>query len=145
MILITGATGNNGKELIRQLTAMGQGVRAFVRNPAEASRLKGPNIELAVGDFDQPETLDAALRGVEKASLIELTGRGRRAYKPAPRHGRDGALSPDRPRRVSCRCLTLLVCKKGCVGGGIGFRSLLPQLRVFLVGLSTVSGAAFWV
>src|SRR5215831_14266550 len=63
MILITGATGNNGKELVRQLTAMGQPVRAFVRNPAEASRLKGPNIELAVGDFDQPETLDAALRG----------------------------------------------------------------------------------
>src|SRR5262245_54445722 len=70
MILITGATGNNGQELVRQLTAMGQRVRAFVRNPAEASRLKGTNIELAVGDFDRPETLDAALRGVEKAFLL---------------------------------------------------------------------------
>jgi len=70
MILITGATGNNGQELVRQLTAMGQRVRAFVRNPAEAARLKGPNIELAVGDFDQPETLDAALQGVEKAFLL---------------------------------------------------------------------------
>jgi uncharacterized protein YbjT (DUF2867 family) len=70
MILITGATGNNGQELVRQLTAMGQRVRAFVRNPAEAARLKGPNIELAVGDFDQPEALDAALRGVEKAFLL---------------------------------------------------------------------------
>jgi len=70
MILITGATGNNGQELVRQLTAMGQRVRAFVRNPAEASRLRGANIELAVGDFDQPETLDAALQGVEKAFLL---------------------------------------------------------------------------
>ena len=70
MILITGATGNNGQELIRQLTTMGQPVRAFVRNPAEAAHLKGPNIELAVGDFNQPETLDAALQGVEKAFLL---------------------------------------------------------------------------
>jgi uncharacterized protein YbjT (DUF2867 family) len=70
MILITGATGNNGGELIRQLTAMGQRVRALVRNPAKAANLQGPNIELAAGDFDQPETLNAALQGVEKAFLL---------------------------------------------------------------------------
>src|SRR5215813_8840580 len=70
MILVTGATGNNGQELVRKLTDMGQPVRAFVRNPAEAARLKGSNIELAVGDFDQPESLDAALQGVEKAFLL---------------------------------------------------------------------------
>src|SRR5215813_8194741 len=70
MILVTGATGNNGQELVRQLTAMGQPVRAFVRNPAEAVRLKSPSIEVAVGDFDQPESLDAALQGVEKALLL---------------------------------------------------------------------------
>jgi uncharacterized protein YbjT (DUF2867 family) len=57
VILITGATGNNGQELIRQLTVMGQRVRAFVRKPAEGVRLNGPNIEIAVGDFDLPETL----------------------------------------------------------------------------------------
>ena len=63
MILITGATGNNGKELIRQLTAAGQQARALVRNPAKAADLKGPNVELVVGDFDQPATLDAAGNG----------------------------------------------------------------------------------
>jgi uncharacterized protein YbjT (DUF2867 family) len=70
MILITGATGNNGRELVRQLVAAGQHVRALVRNPAKAAELKGPNVELAVGDFDQPATLDAALRGVDKAFLL---------------------------------------------------------------------------
>src|SRR5262245_60226843 len=70
MILITGATGNNGRELVRQLTAMGQRVRALVRNPAKAANLKGANIELAAGDFDQPQTLGAALLGVEKAFLL---------------------------------------------------------------------------
>ena len=70
MILITGATGNNGRELVRQLVAAGQRVRALVRNPAKAADHKGPNVELAVGDFDQPATLDAALRDVEKAFLL---------------------------------------------------------------------------
>jgi uncharacterized protein YbjT (DUF2867 family) len=70
MILITGATGTNGQELIRQLTAAGQRVRAFVRDHANTTVIEGPSVELVVGDFDQPETLDAALRGAEKAFLL---------------------------------------------------------------------------
>jgi uncharacterized protein YbjT (DUF2867 family) len=70
MILITGATGTNGQELIRQLTAAGQRVRAFVRDHADTTGIEGPSVELVVGDFDQPETLDAALRGAEKAFLL---------------------------------------------------------------------------
>ena len=70
VILITGATGNNGQELTRQLTAMGHRVRVLIRKPAEAAKLDGSNIEVAAGDFDQPETLEAALQGVEKAFLL---------------------------------------------------------------------------
>jgi uncharacterized protein YbjT (DUF2867 family) len=70
MILITGATGNNGRELVRQLVTAGQHVRALVRDPAKAATLKGPNVELVVGDFDQPATLDATLRGIDKAFLL---------------------------------------------------------------------------
>ena len=70
MILITGATGNNGQELIRQLTALGHRIRALVRKPAEAAKLGGSNIEVAPGDFDLPETLESALQGVEKAFLL---------------------------------------------------------------------------
>ena len=70
MILITGATGNNGKELVRQLTAMGQRVRALVRKSAEAANLDSSNVEVAAGDFKLPETLEAALQGVEKAFLL---------------------------------------------------------------------------
>ena len=55
-MLITGATGNNGQELVRQLIALGQPIRALVRNPEEASGIKGPNVELAVGDFDRRNT-----------------------------------------------------------------------------------------
>src|SRR5262245_37898306 len=70
MILITCATGNNGQELLRQLASAGQRVRALVRNPAKAALLKGPNVELVAGDFDQPATLDSALRGVDKTFLL---------------------------------------------------------------------------
>ena len=70
MILITGATGNNGQELIRQLTQMGQRVRALVRKPAEAAKLDGSNLEVVAGDFDLPETLEVALQGAEKAFLL---------------------------------------------------------------------------
>jgi len=70
MILITGATGRNGQELVRQLSALGQRVRALVLNPVKAAHLQGPNVELAAGDFNQPETLEVALQGVEKAFLL---------------------------------------------------------------------------
>ena len=69
-MLITGATGNNGQELVRQLIALGRPIRALVRNPEEASGIKGPNVGLAVGDFDRPETLDTALRNINKAFLL---------------------------------------------------------------------------
>lgn len=70
MILITGATGTNGQGLVRQLTAAGERVRALVRAPADATGLTGPNVELAAGDFEKPETLEAALRDVDKAFLL---------------------------------------------------------------------------
>lgn len=70
MILVTGATGNNGQELVRQLSALGQRVRALVRDASDSARLKDLNVELAAGDFDRPETLEAALRGVDRAFLL---------------------------------------------------------------------------
>jgi uncharacterized protein YbjT (DUF2867 family) len=48
-------------------------VRALLRNPNSAGEIKGPLVEVAVGDFLNPASLDAALRGVEKAFLIPPT------------------------------------------------------------------------
>jgi uncharacterized protein YbjT (DUF2867 family) len=70
MILVTGATGNNGQELVRQLTAMGQKVRALVRDEVDGATLKGPNVELAIGDFTRPETIEVALRDLDRAFLL---------------------------------------------------------------------------
>src|SRR5258708_10838865 len=71
MILVTGATGLNGSELVRRLSARGIPVRGLVRNPAKAEALAAlPNVEIVQGDLARPETLKGPLQGVERAMLI---------------------------------------------------------------------------
>ncbi len=50
MILVTGATGNVGRELVPQLLDAGQKVRVLVRDPAKVEHL-GPEVERAHGDL----------------------------------------------------------------------------------------------
>lgn len=70
MILITGATGTNGRELAQALAKKGVPIRALVRNKIKAASLQQANLTLVEGDLDKPETLDAALQGVERAFLL---------------------------------------------------------------------------
>lgn len=69
MILITGATGNIGKELIPILIESGQSVRVLVRDPRKVAHLES-RVERAVGDLDKPETLVPAVAGVEGLFLV---------------------------------------------------------------------------
>lgn len=66
MILVTGATGAIGRHLIRHLVAAGAPVRAFVRDPAKGQEL---GCEFVVGDFDRPDSVAAALAGVDRLFL----------------------------------------------------------------------------
>ena len=70
MILVTGATGTNGRLVVQALLRAGVAVRAMVQSAARASELQQAGAQLAVADFDRPETLDAALAGVERALLL---------------------------------------------------------------------------
>ena len=70
MILVTGATGTVGKELVNALTSRGEQVRAMVRDPAKAASTLGPGVEIVKGDFSNPETFDAALKDIEKVFLL---------------------------------------------------------------------------
>src|SRR6185437_8704197 len=67
-ILVTGATGTVGRQVAAQLAARGVAVRALARNP-EAARLP-PEVEVARGDLTAPESLDAALAGVDAVFLV---------------------------------------------------------------------------
>jgi uncharacterized protein YbjT (DUF2867 family) len=70
MILVTGATGSNGTEIVKRLSAQNVQVRAMVRNPDRAKEIALPNVEIVEADFDRPETLPSALAGVDRAFLV---------------------------------------------------------------------------
>ncbi len=71
MILITGATGTTGREIVEELRKGGAtGVRALVRDPARAGVVRDAGFETVAGDFERPESLAAALEGVERALLL---------------------------------------------------------------------------
>ena len=71
MILVTGATGSNGTELLKLLSARGVPARAMVRSTDKAGAVaKLPGVEIVAGDFDDDASLDRALHGVERAFLL---------------------------------------------------------------------------
>jgi uncharacterized protein YbjT (DUF2867 family) len=69
MIVVTGATGNTGSEVVRALSARGDHVRAFVRDPAQARQKLGRRVELAIGDFADSRSVRAALEGADALFL----------------------------------------------------------------------------
>ena len=68
MILVTGATGTNGRELIRELLAAGEKVRAGARNPGKAGLPAGA--ETVRLDFGDSRSIEAALHGVDRVFLL---------------------------------------------------------------------------
>ncbi len=74
MILVTGATGRTGSEVVKALIAKGEQVRALVRDPQRSGAIQGPGVELVVGDVEKPETWNAALQGVDKVFLLSPEG-----------------------------------------------------------------------
>ena len=70
MILVTGATGSNGSEIVKMLAAQNVPVRAMVRDRSRAGAIALPGVEVVEGDFDRPETLLSALSGVDRAFLL---------------------------------------------------------------------------
>jgi len=69
MILVTGATGRIGGEVLQLLADEGAPVRAFVRDPAKMLWAGELDIEIAEGDMAEPATIDAALPGVDRIFL----------------------------------------------------------------------------
>jgi NADH dehydrogenase len=86
VILLTGATGNVGSQVLRRLTGKGERVRVLVRDPRRLGSER-VRVQIALGDLSDPASFRNALRGVQtvvhlaaairdqpRASLEELNG-----------------------------------------------------------------------
>lgn len=131
-ILITGATGHVGQELLALLAAMGRSVRAMTRRPeAIAAR---PGVEVVRGDFEDPHSLDAALDGV--AAVFSMSAQ---AIFGAPTPTHDEALA------AACRRARVRrIVKLSALGGG-GRDPESPIVRWVRAAEATVTeGDAEW-
>lgn len=63
--LITGITGTIGSRIAHRLVAEGMQVRGLVRRPAPDTALTALGVEWVTGDITNPETLHAAMQGVD--------------------------------------------------------------------------------
>ena len=71
MILVTGATGNIGKELVAQLSAQGHPLRVVSRDERKVFQLD-PGVERTIGDLRERSTVERAVKGVDR--LFVVTG-----------------------------------------------------------------------
>jgi uncharacterized protein YbjT (DUF2867 family) len=67
-ILITGASGNIGRQVVQQLVDRGAAVRALVRDPSKATFAAG--VEVVQGDLLDVQALRGALAGVSTLFLL---------------------------------------------------------------------------
>jgi uncharacterized protein YbjT (DUF2867 family) len=77
LILVTGATGTNGRELVHNLLARGRQVRALVRDPVKSRNLLGDAVDLVQGNLSDAASLASALRGCDRAFLLTATSPNR--------------------------------------------------------------------
>lgn len=72
MILVTGASGQLGTEVITFLikNVPSDQIAALVRDEAKAETLKKKGVDIRLGNYDDPTTLQKAMQGINKVLLI---------------------------------------------------------------------------
>src|SRR5215471_8847848 len=91
MILITGASGNVGREVLKQIAQTGASVRAAYQSVSKAAAAPS-GVDLVTMDYNDPATVRAALKDVERVFLVgppssNLVSLERRAVDEIKRSG----------------------------------------------------------
>jgi uncharacterized protein YbjT (DUF2867 family) len=69
-ILVTGATGNVGSQVVKQLSSFSGIVRAAVQSKNRADDIKNTKAELVEMNFNDSETIESAFKGIQKLFLL---------------------------------------------------------------------------
>lgn len=69
-VLVTGATGRVGGQVVAQAAAAGVRPRVLTRDPARAAKLMGEDVEVVGGDLSRPDAMAGALDGVRAVFLV---------------------------------------------------------------------------
>jgi uncharacterized protein YbjT (DUF2867 family) len=118
-VLVFGASGQLGSEVVRALVGAGYPVTAFVRPGSDRSRLAGLTIGYATGDMLVADDVAAAFAGRRYTAVVDASARGRAGndfYPTAMSHIVAAAKANGAPR----------VILHGSVGAGDNIRKF-PQ------------------
>ncbi len=107
-VLVVGATGSIGRLVVEDALAQGHAVRALVRNAAKARQLPA-RTQVVVGDVTRPETLDAAVDGVDAVVLtLGADGQGKAGAEQVSYGGVRNVLAALGPRRARIVLMTAI-------------------------------------
>jgi uncharacterized protein YbjT (DUF2867 family) len=75
-VMVFGASGQLGSEVVRELTAAGHSVTAFVRPSSDLARIKAYNSAIAAGDVLKATDVDAAIKAARPDVVVDALARG---------------------------------------------------------------------
>lgn len=115
-LLVTGAGGFVGSNLVNHLLSLGHPVRAMIRNPAQAAALEKAGAQVVVADLGDLESMRRAVRGVAGiyhiAALFRQAGLPDAAYREVNVEGTrrllDLAVAERVPRFIHCSTVGVL-------------------------------------
>ena len=133
-VLIVGATGGTGRQLVSQALELGYAVTAFVRDPSKL-RVEHPRLTVATGDVLDYASLEAAMRGQDAV----LSALGHKRYYPPNRilsKGTSNVL-----RAMEAHRVPRIVCQTSL---GIGDSAGRMGLYYTLIVIPVVVPFYFW-
>ncbi len=95
MVLVIGATGLLGGEVVRQLRLAGYAVRALARttsNPSQIEALRQTGADIAFGDLKEPSSVQTAFQGIEAVVTTASSTLSRQPGDSIQTVDRDGCL-----------------------------------------------------
>jgi len=109
-ILVTGAAGFVGENIVRQLRSLDLSVRAMVRKEEDVARLAGLGCEVVLADLASKQSLELAVEGIEKiyhiAAIFRQAGVGDEVYRKVNVEGTkalfEAAINANVKRIVHC-------------------------------------------